>query len=300
MAERHSILDFHTTLPDFLKAYSYEKQSQRKQPPGRRAFVFGHLPGSPRFPEENVDVAKAGLWAKLDKLDTQEQINELITCSGAAGADALAFEWVFEKLKQDPSREITIMMYLPFNNGSFIDHSVWVSKSRALNRRWLHDFRRATKMGVVFRPHLKGKPEFEMAWNKPSVTLPFKGRRFNVDPRIFRFKNSAPSYDDVRAESARLNGGDKYQHYIDVNTHMLGLLRKPNESTGFKGDALVALWDGNEAQAKDPKTGLPKPGGTYDILYQAKGMGITNIYITQEGLGNTSTALLPEFPEPAK
>lgn len=302
MQERHPILGFHLTPRDWLRARQYERRSNKQVPPGRRAFVFGHLPGGERFPEANVEQVKAGMWAQLDKLDREEKITELITCSGAAGADSLAFEWVFQKIKDDPSRQITMMMYLPFNTRSFIDHSVWVSKDFYLNKRWLRNFKRAAKMGVVYRPHLLHLQPDVLVGHRPEIQLPSskKNRRFKFDIRPFRLKNFAPDYDTVRAESARFNknpdgSGDKYQHYIDVNTHMLGLLRQPDATKGFLGDAVVALWDGNAAQAKDPTTGLPKPGGTYDILYQAKGMGIKNIYITQEGLGGVETNLLSEF-----
>lgn len=302
MSERQAILGFHLTPLDFLRAKRFERRSAKQRPPGRRAFVFGHLPGGDRFPEENVDKVREGLWKKLDMLDAAEQITELVTCSGAAGADSLAFEWAFQKLEDNPTRKITLMMYLPFKKGSFIEHSVLVS-SKELNKRWLHNFKKAAKMGVVYRPHLKDQPKLKMVLHKPEIQLPRKGRKGKLDLRFFRLPNFAPGYEEVRAESARRNNGDKYQHYIDVNTNMLGLLRPPAPSAdpmeNFNGDVLVAVWDGKDAAQKDPLTGKPKAGGTYDILYQAKEMGIPNenIYITQEGLGNIDATPLAEFDQ---
>lgn len=304
ITERHPILGFHLTPRDWVREKLYERRSNQQVPPGRRAFVFGHLPGGERFPEGNVEQVREGIWKQLDRLDREEKITELITCSGAAGADSLAFEWVFQKMQDDPSRQITMMMYLPFNKRSFIDHSVWVSKDYDLNKRWLRNFKRAAQKGVVYRPHLLHQQADTLVANNIDIQLPSRkhNTRFRFDIRPFRLKNFAPDYDTVRAESARLNknpdgSGDKYQHYIDVNTHMLSLLRQPDLTRDFLGDAVVALWDGNAAQAKDPTTGLPKPGGTYDILYQARGMGIKNIYITQEGLGKVETNLLSEFQQ---
>jgi len=186
-----------------------------------RVFVTGHMVDdkrmgrqpTPRFPDtaEAIETAKTRIGEKLDfiyeKVLGEGKPFEVVLCSGSAGTDLLALEWVLAKnttLREEGKPEIGIRAFLPYAKDSFVEHSVAYGENSG---KWSNTF---SQLDVV-------EPQFRR-----------RGHR-----AIYEGATLTKALVD---EAMRIAGKKKNQAYVELNNRMLGFLRKQ--------DYVLALWDG--------------------------------------------------------
>jgi hypothetical protein len=184
-----------------------------------RVFITGHLVDKPgqslRFPDtaEAVAAAEAEIHTKLENIyqttRQQQKPLELLLCSAAAGTDLLTLEWALNKKASDPSAEIIIRTFLPYNVDSFTTNSVDYGEHAD---RWMSTFTKLQAMGVVVEPQFKNRIEKRRT---DEFTRP------TIDRQIQRRYGSHAGH---------------YTAYDELNDKMVGYLRR--------GDYVLALWDG--------------------------------------------------------
>jgi hypothetical protein len=184
-----------------------------------RVFITGHLVDKPdqalRFPDtdEAITAAETAIYTKLEGIyhttRQQQKPLELLLCSGAAGTDLLALAWVLQKKEADPSADIIIRTFLPYNLDSFRTNSVSYGDHK---ERWETTFDRLREMGIIVEPHFKKRVAKRQ-------TDPFT--RPTIDREMRRRYGSHDGH---------------YTAYDELNDKMVGYLRK--------GDYVIALWDG--------------------------------------------------------
>ncbi|MDE2025679.1 MAG: hypothetical protein KGJ07_04250 [Patescibacteria group bacterium] len=206
---------------------------ENKKPERQKVFVTGHMedkPGraNPRLPSTELPLVRFALREQLEELYTRHSGNiDLVLCSGTAGTDLLAVEWVLEKIHAaeatKKSLNLGVNIYLPYAESDFLTEAVDFGPNP---EKWVEIYMEAKMRGFVHEPY--GKDPFVDDEKKVKTIVMTREavRRANEKRRIRR-----DAWD--------------YQPYVDLNMYMLDQLSP--------SDYIIAVWDGK---------GGDTPGGT--------------------------------------